>query len=64
MRVLPELVTVAQLQRELGVSRASALAVFRQLPEQQVPGLRRTFVRRSDVQALLDSNYFRKRLAS
>jgi hypothetical protein len=59
-RALPELVDVATLRRELGVSRAAALAIVRQVPEQQVPGLRKTFVRRSDVERLLDEHYFCK----
>jgi hypothetical protein len=46
----------ARLSRELGISRAAAEAIMRKLPKQHIPGLRKTYVRGSDVQALLDEN--------
>ena len=39
---------------ELGVTRASAEAVMRQLPKVEVPGLRKVFVKRSDVALFID----------
>lgn len=53
---LPELLDCAAIARELGVSRAAAEAIMRQLPKQTVPGLRKVFVRRADVRALLDQH--------
>ena len=50
---LPQLLDCKGLRAELGVSRAAAEAIMRQLPKVQVPGLRKTFVKRSDVAKLL-----------
>jgi hypothetical protein len=44
----------AALRRELGVTRAAADAIIRQLPVVQIPGLRKVYVRQSDVDALLE----------
>jgi hypothetical protein len=57
---LPELVDCKALQAELGVKRATAEAVMRQLPTVKLPELRKTFVRRSDVVALLERCTFQK----
>lgn len=46
----------ARLSRELGVSRAAAEKIMRELPKQHVPGLRKVYVRGHDVQGLLDAN--------
>ena len=51
---LPKLVDCRGIEQELGVKRATAEAIMRQLPKVQVPGLRKTFVRREDVLRLLD----------
>lgn len=51
---LPELLDCAKLARELGITRAAAEAIMRQLPKIQPPGLRKTYVRRPDVERLLD----------
>jgi hypothetical protein len=51
---LRELIDGAGLQRELGVKRSTAEAIMRQLPKQTIPGLRKLYVRRADVQRLLD----------
>lgn len=53
---LPELLDCAKLARELGVSRAAAEAIMRELPKQHVPGLKKVYVRRDDVLQLLDEN--------
>jgi hypothetical protein len=50
---LPELLDCAKLARELGITRAAAEAIMRQLPKVQPPGLRKTYVRRPDVADLL-----------
>jgi hypothetical protein len=57
---LPELLDVAALRAELGVSRAAAEAIMRRLPIVSVEGLRKVYVRRSDVQRYLDERTFRK----
>ncbi|MBI3936374.1 MAG: hypothetical protein HY323_05305 [Betaproteobacteria bacterium] len=54
MAELPELVDCAKLMRELGVSRAAAEKIMRQVPKVTPPGLRKVYVRRSDVRQLLD----------
>jgi len=51
---LPELLDCAKLARELGITRAAAEAIMRRLPKVHPEGLRKTYVRRSDVQAYLD----------
>jgi hypothetical protein len=55
---LPGLLDCRGLCEELGVKRATAEAVMRQLPIVQIPGLRKTFVRRGDVLAYLDERTF------
>lgn len=57
---LPELLDVKALRAELGVSRAAAEAIMRQLPVVQIEGLRKTFVRRGDVARYLDARTFSK----
>lgn len=46
----------ARLARELGVKRNTAEAIMRAIPKQHIPGLRKVFVRGSDVKALLDQH--------
>jgi hypothetical protein len=53
---LPELLDCAKLARELGVSRAAAEAIMRQLPKQHVPDLKKVYVRRAHVLELLDEH--------
>ena len=55
---LPELLDCRALMAELGVKRATAEAIIRQLPIVLIPGLRKSYVRRSDVHALLDAHTF------
>jgi hypothetical protein len=57
---LPELLDAKALQGELGVTRAAAEAVMRQVPTVQVPGLRKVYVRRPDVEQLLERCTFSK----
>lgn len=51
---LPKLLDCANLARELGVSRKAAEKIMRALPKVQPEGLRKTYVRRDDVQRYLD----------
>jgi hypothetical protein len=57
---LPELLDCKALQAELGVKRATAEAVMRQVPIVQLPELRKIYVRRSDVAKLLERCTFQK----
>ena len=57
---LPELLDARALRQELGVTRAAAEAIMRRLPVVQIDGLRKTYVRRSDVTAYLDARTFSK----
>ena len=45
---------------ELGITRAAAEAVMRQLPTVQFSELRKVYVRRSDVAALIEVRTFEK----
>jgi hypothetical protein len=60
MSALPELLDCKGLQAELGVKRATAEAIMRQLDTVQIAGLRKTYVKRSDVLALLEERTFAK----
>jgi hypothetical protein len=57
---LPELLDVKALRAELGVSRAAAEAIMRQVPVVQIPGLRKTYCRRADVARLIAERTFGK----
>ena len=57
---LPQLLDAKNLAAELGVTRAAAEAIMRQLPVVQVPELRKVYVRRDDVLDLLDRCTFGK----
>jgi hypothetical protein len=50
---LPELVDAKKLREELGITRAAADQIFRRLPKVQIEGLRKVYVKRSDVDRLL-----------
>jgi hypothetical protein len=58
--LLPELLDARRLAAELAVTRAAAEAIMRRLPVVQIEGLRKTYVKRSDVAAYLDSRTFSK----
>ena len=55
---LPELLDAKHLAAELGVTRAAAEAIMRRLPIVQVPGLRKVYVRRPDVERLLEEHTY------
>jgi hypothetical protein len=50
---LPELLDVSALRAELAVSRAAAAAIVRAIPAVTIDGLRKVFVKRTDVAAYL-----------
>lgn len=54
MSDLPQLIDRKGIQDEVGVSRAAAEKMMRQLPNVQVPGLRKLYVRRADLSELLE----------
>lgn len=53
---LPELVDCRRIMAETGITRAAAEALMRQLPKLTIPGVRKTYVRRADVVALLEEH--------
>jgi hypothetical protein len=57
---LPELLDAKALRDELGVTRAGAEAIMRQVPSVLIPGFRKSFCRRSDVAELLERCAFGK----
>jgi hypothetical protein len=57
---LPELLDCKRLQQELGVTRAAAEAIMRRLPVVSIEGLRKVYVKRSDVASYLDERTFEK----
>ena len=57
---LPELLDAKRLQAELGVTRAAAERVMQSLPIVKLPGLRKVFVRRPDVERLLEQHTYGK----
>lgn len=57
---LPELLDANALRTELGVTRAAAEAIMRRVPTVSIPGLRKSYCRRSDVAALLERCTFAK----
>lgn len=57
---LPELLDVKRLMLELGITRAAAEAIMRQLPIVQFEELRKTYVRRADVLELIKRRTFQK----
>ena len=57
---LPQLLDAKQLQTELGITRAAAEKIMRQLPTVTIEGLRKVYVRRSDVARYLEERTFAK----
>jgi hypothetical protein len=55
---LPALVDAKGLQSELGISRAAAETIIRQLPLVTFEGLRKVFVKRADVLELIERRTF------
>lgn len=57
---LPRLLDAKALQAELGITRAAAEKILQALPIVKLPDLRKTYVRRSDVERLLEQHTFAK----
>jgi hypothetical protein len=57
---LPQLLDARRLQKELGITRAAAEALMRQLPIVQIEGLRKVYVRRDHVVSYLEERTFAK----
>ena len=57
---LPELLDAKALQAELGVTRAVAEKVMRQLPIVTFPDVRKVYVRRDHLVAYLEARTFTK----
>ena len=57
---LPELLDAKGLRAELGVTRAVAEKLMRQLPVVTFPEIRKVYVRRGDVQRYLEARTFAK----
>jgi hypothetical protein len=57
---LPQLLDAKALQAELGVTRAVAEKVMRQLPIVTFPSVRKVYVKRCDLEALLERCTFAK----
>jgi hypothetical protein len=55
-----ELLDCKALRAELGVTRAAAEAIMRQIPIVQIDGLRKVYVRREAVRAYFESRTFSK----
>jgi hypothetical protein len=53
---LPRLLDCRHLREELGISRAAAEAIMRSLPVIEPPGLRKVYVRRSDVLRFIEDS--------
>jgi hypothetical protein len=56
--VLPGLIDAKGLQAELGITRAAAEVIIRQLPVVQFRDLRKVYVRRADVLELIEQRTF------
>ena len=56
---LPKLITRKQIQEELGVTKATAESIMRQLEKVRFPGTRRVYVRRTDVDRLIKESTVR-----
>jgi hypothetical protein len=57
---LPELLDAKDVQAELGVTRAVAEKVMRQLPIVTFPDVRKVYVRRDHLAAFLEARTFTK----
>lgn len=55
MNATLELLDCAKLARELGITRTAAEAFMRKLPKVRPDGLRKVYVRRSDLEAYIAS---------
>lgn len=59
-QALPELLDCKRIMEECGVRRATAEAMTRRLPVVHFPGLRKVFVKRSDLLALIEEHTYEK----
>jgi biotin operon repressor len=50
---LPQLLDAKHLASELGITRAAAEKIMRQLPKVEIPDLRKVYVTRASVERLL-----------
>ena len=57
---LHELIDCRRLMAETGLTRAAAERLMRNVPTVQIEGLRKTYVRRSDVEAYLEAHTYAK----
>ncbi len=55
---LPQLLDAKSLRLELGITRAAAETIIRQLPVVQFADLREVYVRRDDVERLIAERTF------
>ena len=53
---LPRLIDNAGLQRELGIKRAAADAIMQRVPKVIIPGVKKVYVKRVDVERLLEES--------
>lgn len=63
-RKLPALLDARTLREETGLTRAAVAAIFIKLPVIQFANLRKTYVKRCDVERLLDERTFAKDVAA
>ena len=52
--LLPRLIDQRGIADELGVTRAAAETIMRQIPKVHVPGLRKVYVKRDDVVRIIE----------
>jgi hypothetical protein len=57
---LPELLDCRRLMAETGLTRSAAERLMRNVPTVKIEGLRKSYVRRSDVLAYLEAHTFAK----
>jgi hypothetical protein len=57
---LPQLLDAKHLAGELGVTRAAAEKIMQSLPIVKPPALRKVYVKRSDVERLLEACTYEK----
>ena len=52
--LLPSLIDQRGIAEELGVTRAAAERIMRQVPKVHVPGLRKVYVKRDDIVRVIE----------
>lgn len=53
-RLLPRLIDQRGITEELGVTRAAAEKIMRQVPKVHIPGLRKVYVKRDDIVRVIE----------